>query len=47
MSEEQQKVLRDFIYFIEESGELSGNDIAFLKGSYYDFKKYQKEIKEK
>ncbi len=38
MSEEQLKAVRDFIYFVTETGEFSGQDNAFLKALYYDFK---------
>ena len=44
MTDEQQDAVREFIYFIQETGELSGGDIVFLKGSYYDFKKFYSEL---
>ena len=38
MDEEQLKAIRDFIYFVVESGQLSGDDNDFIKAMYYDFK---------
>jgi len=39
MSEEQLKAVRDFIYFVTETGEFSSPDNDFLKAMYYDFRK--------
>ena len=38
MSEEQLKAIRDFIYFVTETGEFSGQDNDFLKAMYYALK---------
>ena len=38
MSEEQLKAIRDFIYFVSETGQLSGEDDDFIKAMYYEFK---------
>ena len=38
MNEEQLSAIREFIYFIEQTGELSGMDQDFLKAMYYEFK---------
>ena len=38
MNKEQLTAVRDFIYFVLETGQLSGEDIVFLKAMYYDFK---------
>ena len=38
MSDIQLKAIREFIYFVEQTGELSGKDADFLKAMYYDFK---------
>ena len=46
MSEDQQNAVREFIYFIQETGQLSGDDMGFLKGSYYDFKKFYSELEQ-
>ena len=43
MSEEQQKAVRDFIYFVVETGQLSGADNDFLKAMYFEFKLASKE----
>jgi len=45
MNKDQQDAIREFIYFIQETGQLGGDDMAFLKGSYYDFKKFYSELK--
>ena len=47
MSEEEQNAVREFIYFIQETGQLGGDDTAFLKGAYYDFKKLYTELNSK
>ena len=44
MSEEEQNAVREFIYFIQQTGQLSSDDTAFLKGAYYDFKKFYTEL---
>jgi len=44
MSNEQEEAVRQFIYFIEQVGELSGDEINFLKANYYDFKKFFIEL---
>ncbi len=36
--EDELKAVRDFIYFVTETGQLSGQDNDFLKAMYYDFK---------
>lgn len=38
MSEEQLAAVREYIYFIVETGQLSGSDNEFIKAMYYDFK---------
>ena len=42
MSNEQEEAVREFIYFIQETGELRGSDSDFLKANYYDFKEWFK-----
>jgi hypothetical protein len=41
MSEEQLKAIRDFIYFVVNTGEFSSQDNDFLEAMYYDFKIHQ------
>ncbi len=41
MSEEQLEAVRDFIHFVTETGEFSGQDNDFLKAMYYEFKNHQ------
>lgn len=36
--ESEFKILREFVYFIAETGQLSGQDNDFIKAMYYDFK---------
>tara|TARA_R110000772_G_scaffold45257_2_gene103816 strand:+ start:447 stop:590 length:144 start_codon:yes stop_codon:yes gene_type:complete len=42
MSELENKAVREFVYFIQQTGQLSGDDVEFLKSAYYDFKEFCK-----
>ena len=44
MNEEQLKAIRDYIHFIVETGQLSGEDNVFIKAMYYDFKQETKKL---
>ena len=43
MSEEELKAVRDFIYFVIETGQLNGADTSFLRSMYFYFKLLSKE----
>lgn len=43
MTEPEKRLIRDFIYFIVETGQLSGEDNDFIKAMYYDFLNFKKE----
>lgn len=45
MSEHDKKLIRDFIFFIVETGQLSGGDNDFIKAMYYEFLNLKKDNK--
>ena len=44
MSDDQLEAVRDFIHYITETGQLSGEDNDFVKAMYYDFREHKDTI---
>lgn len=44
MSKEQEDAVRDFVYFVLATGQLSGDDMNFIKEMAVEFAKLQSEL---